>query len=159
MKLSSLTAPGLLAHISAHILHNICVQDQRNLCGLCLSNGLCTFQFVPSSKGSSVDVKASQCPSIRNFSIKSAAKYTETSPCTNHPLICPLCPEKSAGVWKYNLRSHLVDKHGANPELYLTLFQLHPDEKIKLKAVFQAVPRQSKISKEVYLPASEAHSS
>src|SRR5271168_248627 len=34
--------------------------------------------------------------------LTSLAKYLKESPCTNHPLACPLCPKTLPAVWKYN---------------------------------------------------------
>ncbi|KAI1781589.1 hypothetical protein LXA43DRAFT_1070016 [Ganoderma leucocontextum] len=52
--------------------------------------------------------------SMRNH-VGRAAKYSETSPCTNVPIHCPFCPRSAAGlprtIWKYNAMQHLILEH------------------------------------------------
>ncbi|KAI0775320.1 hypothetical protein BD413DRAFT_535097, partial [Trametes elegans] len=44
------------------------------------------------------------------MSYSSACKTTTTTPCTNVPIHCPLCPPLSPGspvtIWKYNTMAH-----------------------------------------------------
>jgi hypothetical protein len=40
----------------------------------------------------------------------SAMKPTTGSPCTNVPILCPICPQPET-FWKYLFIAHVVDKH------------------------------------------------
>ena len=51
------------------------------------------------------------CPSSSNLTSKS-------SPCTNVPIHCPICPtsisKASQTIWKYNTLFHLASEHATN---------------------------------------------
>jgi hypothetical protein len=52
------------------------------------------------------------------FSLAPAAKFTTSSPCTNHPMPCTLCPldditRLHPAIWKYNFPEHLATCHSA----------------------------------------------
>lgn len=51
---------------------------------------------------------------------------SESSPCSNVPLKCPLCPPKDApAVWRYNLEYHIRQAHPhGNLTKYASLFTL-----------------------------------
>ncbi|KDR81053.1 hypothetical protein GALMADRAFT_91766 [Galerina marginata CBS 339.88] len=159
--LSSLSGPALVAHMGAHILHDVRLKDAVGPCGFCLNEGtLCTIKLITNSKGSRIDMKDSRCPSLRKITIKSAAKYSKESPCTNHPLACPLCPKSSPAVWKYNLSSHITSHHPtANVDLYKDSFKLASEEITLMKGIYQTVPRTSKKKNQTAsLPISDGHS-
>jgi hypothetical protein len=60
---------------------------------------------------------------------------TASSPCSNVPINCPLCPSGSAAVWKYNLEGHLVDVHPmSNKDEHKHLYSLAPLERGALKS-------------------------
>jgi hypothetical protein len=44
-----------------------------------------------------------------------AAQYSKSSPCTNVPILCPLCPPGLSGqpktIWKYNAFAHFAAEH------------------------------------------------
>ena len=46
-----------------------------------------------------------------NFSYTVAAESSSSSPCTNVPVQCPLCPRTSPAMWKYFLKTHLEIQH------------------------------------------------
>ncbi|KAF4615995.1 hypothetical protein D9613_011212 [Agrocybe pediades] len=160
--LSKLTAPALVTHMSAHILHDERMKGEDSPCGFCLNTGnLCRIVLNVTSKRTLIDVKASTCPNLRRLTIKIAAQFSkENSPCTNHPLICPLCPPKSPAVWKYNMRHHLAVVEKADPNLYKEYWEICEEEKVLMKGQLKVVPRKSKKSKVVdVIPTSDAHSS
>ena len=161
VKLSSMSGPALVTHMSAHILHDPRLKDSQQPCRFCLNMGLCTIQLQLSSKSTTIDVKASRCPNVQKISLKAAAEFRgKNSPCSNHPLPCPLCPPKSFAIWKYNLRSHILTTHPtANVELYNHLFILDPEEVTLMKAQYLSVPRHSKTSRAIDLATSDGHSS
>ena len=49
---------------------------------------------------------------------KQAATFSNTMPCTNVPIHCPLCPSSVSGnpqtIWKYNALHHLITEHSNN---------------------------------------------
>ncbi|KAF8159728.1 hypothetical protein B0H34DRAFT_843211, partial [Crassisporium funariophilum] len=53
------------------------------------------------------------------MSYKSAKQSTLSTPCTNIPINCPLCPFLVSGkphmVWKYNCVYHILTHHSTNP--------------------------------------------
>jgi hypothetical protein len=147
--------------MSTHILHDARLKDADGPCGFSLNEGtLCTVKLITNSKGARIDMKDSRCPSLRKIAIKPAAKYSKESPCTNHPLACPLCPKTSPAVWKYNLRAHITSHHPtANVELYQDSFKLADEEITLMKGIYQMAPRSSKNkNKTAPLPISDGHS-
>ena len=56
-------------------------------------------------------VVSSNCDYKVKFSLKSAEKFTKSSPCTNRPVICSLCKTKTVN-WSYNMYLHMKEKHG-----------------------------------------------
>ena len=106
-----------MEHISAYVLHDPSVDRSSEPCGLCLRpEPLCKI-VLKKSKGKkgklAIDMKASLCPNLVKFNLATAAQYTYSSPCTNHPILCLHCigSESSPVVWSYNFRFHLLCKH------------------------------------------------
>jgi len=104
-------------HIGAHILHDPSVNHSSEPCGLCLRpTPLCKI-VLKKGKGQagklSIDIEASTCPNLMRLSIAVVAVCSNSSPCTNHPMICPLCndSEPHSVVWLYNFRFHLLCRH------------------------------------------------
>lgn len=54
------------------------------------------------------------CPNFAKFSWTVAANSASSSPCSNAPLRCPICPEDSPAVWRYNMRVHFENSHPTN---------------------------------------------
>jgi hypothetical protein len=90
-----------------------------------------------------------------------ASKYSDISPCTNHPLKCPLCRDDADLVWKYNLQSHIQTVHlTATLEKHKHLYIVNATERAKLKTLYHAKPWHSKKKKQVVdIKISEACSS
>jgi hypothetical protein len=106
-----------LEHVSAHILYDKSVDRSLEPCGLCLSPApLCKF-VLTNSKGHAgnvaIDMNTSSCLNLIKISISVAAKCSDASPCTNHPMHCPYCPRSSPAVWSYNFHHHLLQHHPA----------------------------------------------
>jgi hypothetical protein len=162
ISLSALKGPALVAHMSAHILHDPRMRGADNPCGFCLNTEtLCSILLSVSSKATTIDMKNSRCPHLRKLNLTAASKFSPPrSPCTNHPLACPLCPPKSPAVWKYNLRAHIIQRHPTSQvELYKDYYSLHDDETTLMKAVFQVKPRQGGPTNKVpTLITSDVHS-
>jgi hypothetical protein len=146
-----------------HILHDPSLIGAVNPCGFCLNTGdRCSINIVKGKgrKGAlMVDIN-SRCPNTAKLSIASASKYVANNPCTNHPLRCPICRDNAEPIWKYNLRSHIERVHPtATLDDYKEEFKLHPDERARLKTLFQKKSRRTRTKKQVIdINISEAHS-
>jgi hypothetical protein len=151
--------------MGTHILNDAQLRGSNNPCGLCLNVGHLCQIFLQQRAGSlSINQAKSQCPNLRAFSIKKAEEFTSKQPCTNHPLLCPLCPCGAAAIWKYNLKAHIQIKHpSSNVALYEPLWRLHADEELLMKAEWEKLKRhQNRPSKDTSarkLKISDAHSS
>lgn len=160
-----ISVPVLLRHMGAHILHDPKLKGTSSPCGWCLRSGPGCAVYVRKNgrDGYKIDPDLSRCQSgVRVFSFKPASEFTKRSPCTNHPLLCPLCLKGSPAVWKYNFLSHICTVHPtANPELYKELYQLDPAESTLMKEEYLKKHRNSKSAKKQrkILKISEAHSS
>ncbi|KAG6905050.1 hypothetical protein DXG01_005403, partial [Tephrocybe rancida] len=159
--IESISGPDLIKHMSAHILHDPRYVDADCPCGLCLRND-CEFFLITRGSTTAIDMDKSRCPRLRKFNLKVAAEYSDRSPCTNHPLRCPLCPGKgSPAIWKYNLRSHIVKNHPtANPDLavYAEMYRLCLTEDLFVKGSLTAIRRVPKKRPQATLSISEGHS-
>lgn len=83
-----------------------------NPCGWCGLQG-CKTQLITKKKS---NIISSDCPyHYSKMVYSSAKKSTISSPCTNIPLNCPLCPPGFNGqprtFWKYNLIHHMAEHH------------------------------------------------
>ncbi|KAF9004993.1 hypothetical protein BDQ17DRAFT_1176074, partial [Cyathus striatus] len=66
-------------------------------------------------------------------------------PCSNHLVMCTICPEDSLAIWKYNLQSHILAKYpGATVDIYKLFFEITKKENVLMKAAYLAKPRTSK---------------
>lgn len=106
--------------------------EERTQSGFCLAPGsLCSVRLKKGQGrkvGMQIDVQNSRCQ--HNNQVKllltSFAKSSDVSPCTNIPIICPLCPAASDAVWKYNLEAHLKTVHStANVSEYNSYIALY----------------------------------
>ena len=107
----------LVEHIGAHILHGPSVRHLSEPCGLCLwPVPLCKIVFKK-AKGRAghvaINMQKSSCPNLVKFSLAAAAQCSNSSPCTNHPIVCSYCDasESSPVIWSYNFQSHMLCKH------------------------------------------------
>ena len=60
-------------------------------------------------KDQSKDVKGVSCE--MNYSYGIAAESTTSSPCSNVPIHCPICPKTDPAIWKYFMKVHFKEKH------------------------------------------------
>jgi hypothetical protein len=104
----------------------------------------------------------SRCQNLLKIKLRLAETFTEKQPCTNHPLLCELCPRGAPAIWKYNLRSHIIAKHAsANPNVYEPSYRLHGEEKTRMKSVY-LVRKRIRVSRKSTGPmllVSDVHSS
>ena len=97
----------VLDHIGAHILFDAAViGSQSPLCGLCLLPSSLCQTFLTKGKGGNrnpqVDQKLSRgCLMKVKYSYGTAAKSSPSSPCSNVPIHCPICPISDPAIWRY----------------------------------------------------------
>jgi hypothetical protein len=159
----------ILEHMAAHILFDPSIDKSAEPCGLCLRpSPLCVY-YLKKGKGAGaseqVDGGKVTCARKIPFSYAIAATSTASSPSSNVPIRCPICPTTASCVWRYNLPHHMRSKH---PVISLTphqsLWQITNAEKSLLKEVWgnrnkQKKTRKSKGKITPGLVISEAHSS
>ena len=78
-------------HVGKHILENQ-TDKSPNLCGYCGKVG-CSIDLIQSSTTKHQKPK-SNCTFFYKFSIRSAKKISDRSPCTNRPIFCQTCVDK-----------------------------------------------------------------
>ena len=110
-------------------------------CGLCLRpTPLCKI-YLRKTKGRAgniaINMRASSCSNLVKFSITVAAEFSDSSPCTNHPMNCPYCPKSSPAVWTYTFREHLNRFHPtASLEDNKTIWAVSGLEKERMKNIW-----------------------
>ena len=157
--------PSLIQHISSHVLFNSSLNKTLQLCGLCFRPYPTCIIYLRKGKGAGssiqVDLKKFRCPNLQKFSYQHAATGAPTSPCTNVPVECPLCPSTGA-VWKYNIEAHFAKMHpSADFAQYSLPFNISNAEIESMWLVWKkrkVKQRSTKKSNKVPLPISEAHS-
>ncbi|KAF8998826.1 hypothetical protein BDQ17DRAFT_1247232, partial [Cyathus striatus] len=142
--------------------HDVWLHDVKDTCGLYLSltNG-CIIHLFNKGKKSQISMEKSKCPNLHKFQLKQAAKYTDRSPCTNHPIQCELYPPDVPAIWKYNLWSHILLVHPtATIQHYRRAYDISEHEVTLMKAVYLSKPHISRKKKSQIenLMISEGHS-
>ena len=95
---------GMRQHVGAHIVKGHI--PAGDICGFCgRRDNDCKIKLVRGA-GKGVEVPESNCVYSHKFNMKSARTPTKSSPCTNIPIRCPLCPTEEY-IWKYNFVGHL----------------------------------------------------
>ncbi|EIW53975.1 uncharacterized protein TRAVEDRAFT_132679 [Trametes versicolor FP-101664 SS1] len=86
-------------------------------CGFCGRSGISMCSQLYLTAGRSPQPR-SDCPHFYAFQYKSSLKSTQTMPCTNTPILCPVpgctqsTPDKLfTAVWKYNMPQHVRMQH------------------------------------------------
>ncbi|GLB44010.1 putative zinc finger [Lyophyllum shimeji] len=159
----------VLAHIGAHILHDSNVDRTTEPCGFCLRpSALCQF-FLTRGKGAHGSIKIDKtrsrsCPNMLSFTYAIASESKPSSPCSNVPISCPLCPKTSPAVWRYNWKHHFASAHpAASFANYSSTAELTNFEKFEMKRVWddrrKVVVRRVKKNALPPLEISAAHSS
>ena len=85
------------------------IKENIHLCGFCGEIG-CSIDLVCSSgKGVNKTFKpSSDCKYFKAFSLKSSAKLSKNSPCTNGPIECTIFKRV---FWSYNMLMHYKITH------------------------------------------------
>lgn len=157
----------IISHAGSHTLNDPNVNRSSEPCGLCLSPAPICRIFLRKGKGAGsglqINCAASSCPNLVNFSYAKASKSTQTSPCSNVPLLCPLCPKDAPAVWRYNMKYHLMNTHPHAPlPKYQQLWMLSNFEISEMLKIWNDRRKTTKKRKQKNPPAlliSEAHSS
>ena len=117
-------------------------------CGLCGGSGDACAVYIAKGKGSQgahyVDILKSCCKNgnVVKLSLGAREKSTMTSPSTNVPVACPLCPSPAHAVWKYNLQQHISEVHPtAGSDDYKLLYAINPFKVSALKVLWLKKPR------------------
>lgn len=146
-----MTGPELLRHNGAHILNDPRLKGAKNPCGLCLSTDqTCSIRITTRARvGDALDMTNSRCSNLKFFSITSAKVFSDKSPCTNVPLNCPYCTARgSDAIWKYNLRTHILDTHPmADINIHSALFRISNEETTLMTAAYRRPPKTKGTSK------------
>lgn len=110
---------ALRTHVAQHVLklNRECPGHNTEPCGFCgdhTSGCIAMVTEINSTTGAKCAPKACS-GSCKNgngyeFGIKSAEKVTKSTPSSNVPIKCPICPGERY-VWKYNWRGHLHAHH------------------------------------------------
>ncbi|KAF8192027.1 hypothetical protein K438DRAFT_2136827, partial [Mycena galopus ATCC 62051] len=161
-------APRQLEHFGAHQLHDPTVNQNHEPCGLCgRAAPMCSFYLSKgraSNAAPTIDWTRSTCRRKIIFQYAHAAKSNiGSSPCSNVPVICPICGPTSQAVWKYNLETHLRNFHKlTDPAPHLVAFEISMAEKSALEGIWKnrvPPPKQKRNhGKSKPLPISLAHS-
>ena len=105
----------ILEHAAAHVLHDPKVERTTEPCGLCLRPAPLCQIFLKKGKGANRTLKIDKytgCPIKPSFSYGVASESSASSPCSNVPITCPLCPAKvTPAIWKYNMKYHIRNVH------------------------------------------------
>ncbi|KAG6905363.1 hypothetical protein DXG01_003230 [Tephrocybe rancida] len=109
-------AQCILAHIGAHVLYDKTIQHKEEPCGLCLQAALLCKIYLTKGKGANSTLKidkprSSGCTNLISFTYAVAAQSKPSSPCSNVPLPCPLCPKTAPSIWRYNWKAHFENTH------------------------------------------------
>lgn len=140
--------PKLLEHMSGHLLYDNYFTNmlRENPCSLCLSTGGKCGIRLRKTRGRDgawvIDMDASHCKNLCRISLGHAGKASKSSPCTNIPLNCPLCPNPSDAIWQYSFFAHLRYVHpNADPNCYKDLYIISDEERAQMKEKYNAKSR------------------
>jgi hypothetical protein len=93
-----------------------------------------------------VNFTRSKCANKVHFSYSVASLSTDSSPCSNVPLHCPICPASEPCVWRYNFQHHLQAKHPAiSLPCYELLWQILSAETYLVKETWVNCHKQKKM--------------
>ena len=111
-------------HMGAHLLHEREKFKATMHCGFCGGESAQKSSDLSQLSGCAIWLQNGQpkmhCKLLGGdapkYSMKSAEKCTLSTPCTNRPMQCPLCPKKPDVVhWKLNMPVHWQRNHNAAP--------------------------------------------
>jgi len=137
----------VLEHMGAHILYDPANLWNQEVCGLCLRPAPMCQIYMKKTWGVnhnfSVNTKQSSCI-IKCFSCSVASESMESSPCTNFPINCSLCPPKSAAAWTYSLDAHFCECHKLSPANFSIKFVISSLKKEQMKSIWDKCYEEKK---------------
>ncbi|EIW85600.1 hypothetical protein CONPUDRAFT_135279 [Coniophora puteana RWD-64-598 SS2] len=167
----------MIEHVGVHILLDDGLDCTVELCGFCMQPAAksgCVFYLRP-TKGSAaatfqVDLTRSSCPNLIYFSYHSAATTSDSTPCSNVPIACPICSPtnklaiRNPAVWRYLMVAHLRIHHASSQLLppLVEKFEVPQEEITKMETfVWQKRFIKSRKSRKAYqtltIAVSDAH--
>ena len=168
-QLEKSTPQQVLEHMAAHILFDTTLNHSHELCSLCMCPSPMCSIFVKkghgTTAGSVVDIEWSTCINLAgHFTYATTSCSSDTSPCSNVPKICPLCPVGNPAVWSYNLNPLHSQHNLTSPTHFPIQIVLLTSEKESLKKRWDSCMkthecRKTNKSKKVPIMLSKAHSS
>jgi hypothetical protein len=166
------SAHHILEHNAAHVLFDSCLKRSDELCGLCLRPAPACIFYLKKGKGSKstdqINMQKSSCANKLAFSYSVATESTQTAPCSNVPIQCPICPKMYTTPvhWRLNLEQHIKSRHCEIGSLipYEHLWKNSEAEKFQLKGIWndhhkEKHLRKSRKAGSASLIISETHSS
>ncbi|KAF8986509.1 hypothetical protein BDQ17DRAFT_1259627, partial [Cyathus striatus] len=137
------------------------------LCSLCLHPTSQCWHFLGKGRGANGKIRIDQkissgCLMKMNFSYNVASESTASSPCSNVPMNCPICPSSKPAIWKYFMKHHFEDRHGSQTLMkYSHLWYITPFEHDEMRRIWKkgtsGVVKTAKSSANSTLKVSEAH--
>src|ERR1700677_1667989 len=122
-------SPGFADDVGGHISRTFpesdapdeCIQQSvgDNPCGFCGLDNHST-QLLE-KKGGGITITSNCQYHYVQMQYRAATKFSRSSPCTNVPIHCPICPTSVSKapqtIWKYNALFHLLSEHatGSTP--------------------------------------------
>jgi hypothetical protein len=113
--------------------------DQSSLC--LRQSQLCQF-YLTKGRGANGNLRINQktskgCLVKMNYSYGIAAESTASSPCSNVPIYCPICPKTDPAIWKYFMKVHFEEKHKTlDLTKYEHLWRLSNFKKFEIKKIW-----------------------
>jgi len=157
----------VLEHVSVHILHDPSIDRSVPLCGLCLRPSPLCQLFLKKGKGAHANLTVNQAASKGclvkiKYSYGVASESTTSSPCSNVPIHCPLCPKLDPAIWRYSFKIYFQQKHPNAPFLeYEKIWKLTKFEIAEMKRIWanrmKVTAKRTKKSKVPPLIVSEDH--
>ncbi|KAF8816845.1 hypothetical protein BYT27DRAFT_7067843, partial [Phlegmacium glaucopus] len=158
----------VLKHVGLHIPYNPgVIQSIKPLCGLCLHPSQMCQLYLAKSKGvnrkTRINQKASKSCLIKmNYSYSIAAESSMSSPCSNVPVHCPICPKANPAIWKYFMKVHFEEWHKTlSLTKYEHLWKLSNFERVEMKKIWakrsKVTAKHTKKLKNLSLVISENH--
>jgi hypothetical protein len=115
---------------------------------------LCQF-FLKKGKGARSNLKIDQnhshgCAVKVNFTYSIASESSASSPCSNVPIICPLCSKLAPAIWRYNLSYHFARVYATAPvPQYEDTWRLSNFESFQMKDIWSKCQNTSVKHKKV----------
>ncbi|KAF4612577.1 hypothetical protein D9613_012728 [Agrocybe pediades] len=134
----------VLEHMGAHILFDqTLLGSSMALCGQCLRpSSMCQF-YLKKGKGAQASMTINHeiskaCPVKIKYQYRVASESTRSSPCSNVPIQCPLCPKSNPAVWRYSMKIHFQEKHPQQApfDKYSDMWELTNFEKTEMKKIW-----------------------